>query len=391
MKRSRQLLFSLSFPILLPVLLLPIDAAAEVTTKEAASDTATTTGKEECAVLATPPWEESTFQPRSNNPVTCNLDPFSLREDLRRYPTISREDVDRAESLYGKHARRVVIKDNVLYARTCHTGGIIAVGTWVENFIARILKLVKVPDCDFVLNASDYPQNRRQGHRTKEDAPLLSMCGSYNFRDIVIPTYKIVQTNTRKVPDADPMPWEERKSQLLWRGSDSSRIRFKFNKKANEPEYKGLTDVGIHQMIRIPHDEEKHGPVKPSVRDYRGYKWVANIDGSVAAYRMPQLAAQGSAVVLHESEYYEHWYRDLVPYKHYVPMAGDFSNLTDVLEWLQTHDDEAKQIGSNLRQFALEHLSPASIKCFFYVFFYEYAARMTYEPTVLENMEKVVV
>lgn len=93
---------------------------------------------------------------------------------------------------------------------------------------------------------------------------------------------------------------------------------------------------------------------------------------------MPSVAALGSAIVMRESDCLEHWYRDFVPWVHYVPMAHDFSNLADVLEWLQAHDTEAEQIGKAGRQFVLDSL------CFWYVFLYEYAARLTYEPQVLE-------
>ena len=350
-------------------------------------------GSNQCVVLATPPWNDMTLPSfkGEKGSVTCDLDPFSLREDLDAYPEISREDVDRAERLYGQHARRLVIKDNVLYGRTCHEKAIVGVLAFVEDMLVMLLQRVKVPDVDFVLNGSDYPQNKRS-YPAEKDAPLLSMCASYNYRDIVVPTYTHslnVVYGYRGIPNADPMPWEERKEQLVWRGSDSNRIRFKFNKIANQPQFEGLTDVGIHKMIRIPHDEEKHGPVKDSLPgSFPGYKWIANIDGSVAAYRMATLSATTAAIVMHESEYYEHWYRSLVPYEHFVPMAGDFSNLTQVLEWLQTHDEEAKEIGINMRKFAEEHLSTQDILCYWYTFLYEYASRMTYEPTVLDNMEK---
>jgi len=35
----------------------------------------------------------------------------------------------------------------------------------------------------------------------------------------------------------------------------------------------------------------------------------------------------------------------------------------------------------------LEHLQPEHVQCFWYVFLYEYSARMTYEPQVLDGME----
>mmetsp|Transcript_30475 Transcript_30475/g.61790 ORF Transcript_30475/g.61790 Transcript_30475/m.61790 type:complete len:187 (-) Transcript_30475:2425-2985(-) len=177
---------------------------------------------------------------------------------------------------------------------------------------------------------------------------------------------------------------------MIWRGSDSNRDRFQFSLLANSPKFTetGLLDVGIHNMVRTEHDPERHGPLKEYIPEqaYGDYKWIANIDGAVAAYRMPSVMALGSAVVKQESDYLEHWYRDLVPWVHYVPMAHDFSDLAEVLGWLQKHDAEAEQIGKAGRQFAVDNLQPEHTLCFWYVFLYEYAARLNYEPQVLEGM-----
>lgn len=300
------------YTLYLTVLLSTILAQPSTGSKEDECTVASDDGSERCVVLATPPWEDTAlphFKQDGQESVTCNLDLLSLREDLDAYPKISREDVDRAERLYGKHARRLVIKDNVLYGRTCHKNGIVGVCAFVENMLVMLLQWVKVPDVDFVLNGSDFPQNK-QSYSAENDAPVASMCSSYKYRDIAVPTYKnsiyIVQ-GYHGIAKPDPTPWEERKEQLVWRGSDLTRIRFDFNKLANQPEFEGLTDVGINKMIRTPHDEAKHGPVKDSLPEgFPSYKWVMNINRAVAAYRMPVLAAKGSAIVMHESEYYEH-------------------------------------------------------------------------------------
>jgi hypothetical protein len=332
---------------------------------------------------AAPPWEVVPGK-------TCDLNPLSLRQDLDRYPSVSRDDVGRAERLYGAHARRYVIQDNVLYARDCADNAIVGVSSFVEDMLVQLLKRVRVPDVDFVLNCSDYPQVRKSG--PKEDAPVVSMCGSTNFNDIIVPTYTLalVVAGRRKGDLEAEKPWDERKNQMVWRGSDSNRDRFLFNKISNSPEFEatGLLDVGISKMVRVQHDPVIHGPVKPSMRErsFGDYKWIANVEGAVAAYRMPAVAALGSVIVKQDSHYMEHWYREFLPWTHYVPMKNNFSDVEEVLDWLQSHDAEAQKIGQAARQFALEHLTPEPVLCFWYVFLYEYAARMTYQPTILDDM-----
>jgi len=129
-----------------------------------------------------PPWVKMALTER--HLYECDLHPLSLRSDLDRYPTISLEDVNRAEDLYGDHARRLVIKNNALYGRDGAENAIVGVSSFVEEMLLLMLKRVKVPDVDFVLNCSDFPQVWKDGHRySRQDAPVVSMCGSTEHND----------------------------------------------------------------------------------------------------------------------------------------------------------------------------------------------------------------
>ena len=107
------------------------------------------------------------------------------------------------------------------------------------------------------------------------------------------------------------------------------------------------------------------------------YKYQLNIDGTVAAYRFPYLLAGGSVVfkqveiyyinlsvhfmrhqicftnnihsilLVQDSPYYEHFYSDIKPDVHYIPIKADLSDLIEKIQWAKTHDAEVKQIGLN--------------------------------------------
>ena len=68
------------------------------------------------------------------------------------------------------------------------------------------------------------------------------------------------------------------------------------------------------------------------------YKYQVNVDGTVAAYRLPYLLAGDSVVLKQESQYYEFFYKRLVPYKHYIPIKADLSDLLDRIQWAKDHD-----------------------------------------------------
>ena len=70
------------------------------------------------------------------------------------------------------------------------------------------------------------------------------------------------------------------------------------------------------------------------------YKYQLNIDGTVAAYRFPYLLVGDSLVFKQDSSYYEHFYKDLIPGKHFVPFKRDLSNLEEKILWARNNDNE---------------------------------------------------
>lgn len=84
----------------------------------------------------------------------------------------------------------------------------------------------------------------------------------------------------------------------------------------------------------------------------------------MASYRFPYLLAGDSLVLKQDSQYYEHFYRDVKPGEHYVPVKRDLSNLVAKIKWASRHDKEARRISKNGAAFARENLMPAHIFCY---------------------------
>lgn len=70
------------------------------------------------------------------------------------------------------------------------------------------------------------------------------------------------------------------------------------------------------------------------------FKYQINLDGTVAAYRLPYLLAGGSLVLKQNSPYYEFFYKDLEPMVHYIPFQRDLSDLLEKLEWAVENDEQ---------------------------------------------------
>jgi len=47
----------------------------------------------------------------------------------------------------------------------------------------------------------------------------------------------------------------------------------------------------------------------------------------------------GAAVIKQDSEYYEHFYHQLEPYKHYIPLSHDLNDVVDLVQWAIDNDE----------------------------------------------------
>lgn len=104
---------------------------------------------------------------------------------------------------------------------------------------------------------------------------------------------------------------------------------------------------------------------------------------------MPFLLAGGSLIFKPESKYFEHFYEDLKPFVHYVPVHADLSDLTEKIRWAQENDEKAKKIAKNAQIFANEQISPVDVYCYHAHAMNEFSKIISNPIRVLEGMEQV--
>ncbi|XP_031436708.1 protein O-glucosyltransferase 2 isoform X2 [Clupea harengus] len=256
---------------------------------------------------------------------------------------------------------------------------------------------VRLPDLEFFVNLGDWPLEKRRPPEKLH--PIFSWCGSNDTRDIVMPTYDITESvletmgrvslDMLSVQGNSGPVWELKNSSGIWRGRDSRRERLELVKMARANPH--MLDAAFTNFFFFTHDESLYGPLVKhmSFFSFFKYKYQINIDGTVAAYRLPYLLAGSSVVLKQASPYYEHFYRQLQPWQHYIPFKADLSDLLDQLHWARNHDDEAQKIASAGQEFARAHLMGDHIFCYYFRLFQEYAKRQVTEPEVREGMEFV--
>ncbi|XP_002135782.3 protein O-glucosyltransferase 2-like [Drosophila pseudoobscura] len=270
---------------------------------------------------------------------------------------------------------------------------------FMDATLSALARVVWLPEMEFYLNLGDWPLSRKGGQqRTSGPYPIFSWCGSDDSYDITLPTYDITESTLENmgrvmldmlsVQQTD-IPWDNKEEIGFFRGRDSRRERLKLIDLARK--FPDLINASITNFFFFRNEEQKYGPRVPhiSFMEFFRYKYQLNIDGAVAAYRLPYLLAGGSLVFKQESPYYEHFYSKLLPYKHYVPIKRDLSDIIEKIRWAKDNDIRAKEIALTARKFVEENLLPQHIYCYHMTLFKEWSNRLISPVKVLPDMEKL--
>lgn len=261
------------------------------------------------------------------------------------------------------------IKDNNIF-RKCygqHTG----FKMFVDSVLTTLVRIVELPDLEFIVNLGDYPLGKNS--RTR-DFPVFSWCGSDDAVDIVLPTYDITESSIEGMSRVSidilsiqnaRTSWSEKEPKAFWRGRDSRRERLHLIDIARKNP--NLLNASLTNFFFFRNEESTYGPKSTHVSlfDFFNYKYQINVDGTVAAYRFPYLLSSNSLVFKQESRFYEHFYKQLSPMHHYIPIKRDLSNLVDQILWAKKNDQKAQKIAQNGQQFANEHLTSDKIFCYY--------------------------
>lgn len=228
-------------------------------------------------------------------------------------------------------------------------------------------------------------------YQNKCYTPILSPYTNENYADIpfIIPEdWKLIYTHSSD-NNKNKFKWEDKIETVIFRGSATGSVEFKNNQrlqiakldsewKLNKPD---LIDAGIvswnsrdkidsNLTIKCinPKEMNKIGiylKKKIPMNEQLKFKYIINIDGHSATNRFSYLLQSGSLIINVESKYVignQRWYDHLlIPYKHYIPVKYDLSDLEEVILWCRLNDDKCKLIVQNALElynnyFTKEHL-----------------------------------
>jgi hypothetical protein len=173
------------------------------------------------------------------------------------------------------------------------------------------------------------------------------------------------------------VPWSSRRPIAFWRGQTTGWYnaqggpvrnwgdlpRVQLCRLAQSDAAQGLLDAGLSGLAQIPNEAQRQeiqneGLIKEYVHwsEFQRWKFQIDMDGNTNAWpgMFIKLCSGSPILKVKSPRGFCQWYYDrLIPWKNFVPVEADISDLLEKIVWLRAHDDHARQIGENARQLAV--------------------------------------
>ena len=202
-----------------------------------------------------------------------------------------------------------------------------------------------------------------------------------NLNDTYILTYaKYHEHNDKIIPIVDPhytdsnghlnlineidsniVDWDNKYKLCIWKGDRrNGTTKNWINKNFDQ----------LHPreyFIKLYNDKKYNNIDYPNefinVKDHLKYKYILDMDGFTSTWSATIWKLYSGSVLLKQKSVWKQWYYDdLVEYVHYVPIANDFSDLNEQIQWCIDNDSKCKQITENSRAYVLEKLNCEQVK-----------------------------
>lgn len=186
------------------------------------------------------------------------------------------------------------------------------------------------------------------------DYPVVSFGRHKNDSFVqLIPDTDFIASNgylgLRKEIDSNDCPWPQKVPKLYWRGSMHG---FPYKEYDSRQLYsqRGLllewNKNHLDSCDTVAARDISRGEQLP-------YKYLLDVDGEVNAWSGLFWKLYSKSVVFKVHSHYEQWYYPrLKPWEHYIPVAGDLSDLEEKFHWALANDAACCEIAQSGREFA---------------------------------------
>jgi len=234
--------------------------------------------------------------------------------------------------------------------------------------VGEIADAVKLPDMYFLFNIGDQPFVDKMYWTP---VPQFHWVRSHGHWGVPLPNpFQLKAHFQDMLGDGTDIskhhvPWEKKIPKVFWRGSLSA------------PDYVVARDLGTIPRVRLQNLAKRHpdlfdvaitsvddellkrlgkeklqrllGDLRQTrhanfARELPKYRYLVNVAAVVSAWRLTELLASGSVLLLQEDSSRELIYEWLTPWEHFVPVSSGLSDLVAKVQWLESHQAEARAI-----------------------------------------------
>ncbi|MCF7852156.1 MAG: hypothetical protein K9M07_02825 [Simkaniaceae bacterium] len=275
-----------------------------------------------------------------------------------------------------------------------------------KEVIQKLLSVIPLPDVDCLYYKSNGPIYRDQLPKTL--APLLAGYKHESCKNVILYHYPYFDVGKKTIRDWEMVgntvidinktsPWEDKINMLIWRGETNGMEAIYTPEnwtKVNRGKVVGLTLS--HPMLVnarftkiIPWKVSEIDRLKArlplseplSLRAQIQYKYQICLNGDTCSSSGSLWKLLSNALVFIPDSPLKMWFHlFIIPWKHYIPIRADFSNLIQSIEWAKKHDEEAKQIAEKGSLFTQKHLLSKHLYIYCYKILCEYASHQKYQP-----------
>lgn len=262
----------------------------------------------------------------------------------------------------------------------------------VEHFLKMVAK--DLPNMDLYINVHDYPQAPRFLPKERQ-FPFFSFSRLVSeYADLTYPAWAFWSGGPaldiypqgigrwdigRKslLQKAKETPWQTKNKVAFFRGSRTSAERDPIILLSRERPELIEAKYTRNQAWRSKADTLGEDPAPTvSFEGHCNYRYLVNAHGVAASFRLKHLFLCGSLVLDIKSDWIEFYYPALIPWVHFVPLAKDFSDAADVIEFLHENNQLAERIARRGFELVRDHLTLDSVECYWRHLLRSYSDRL---------------
>lgn len=264
----------------------------------------------------------------------------------------------------------------------------------ILDSLAELSNHVRLPNIDFVISLDDSTTVPEHPNL----APLFVFSkNKYSKSMVLIPDLDALMGYgklTRNILSQNKLTsWASKKNQAFWRGSTTNGIYTSNNWKSFPRaqlvllslKHPSLIDAKFVTFVQgaesCPEMLARPELVGHSItpQDSLIYKYLIDIDGNTCAWsRLYWTLLSNSVVFKQVTDNIEWYYCAIEPYKHFIPIKADLSDLPNQIIWAKKNDRKLKRIAKSSTKFVQKNLNQEMIYLYFYLVLKRYAELQTF-------------